>query len=85
MPRPESRAEALLYELSIRGYCFPLREQEALIAEIPDDPDEFVARVLALECRSPLLIKKDELRRLRSMICDWLYASDGRGARSGLP
>ena len=87
MSRPESRAEAALYELCANyGYCVASRRADELLATTADDPDAWVDAVLAAEGIEPPLADKEARRQVREVICDWLFDEGrGRGTKSGLP
>jgi hypothetical protein len=86
--KPESCADAALDELCVRyGYCLVGEKAEALLANVPDDPDGFVDAVLIAEGHpNPALLDKHERHELCEVVRDWLYDDGkGRGAKSGLP
>jgi hypothetical protein len=87
MSRPESRAEAALYELCVNyGYCGASRRADEFLATTADDPDAWVDAVLAAEGIEPPLADKEGRRQVREVICDWLFdEGGGRGTKSGLP
>jgi hypothetical protein len=59
MSRPGSRAEALLWELCVTyGYCIPIEEADAILAERPPDADAFLDAVLTAEGIDPALADK---------------------------
>jgi hypothetical protein len=86
--RPRTVVEAALYELCVTyGYCASSPELDALVVRPPRTADELVDAVLAAEGvdLDPALADKAERARLRAVVEDWLFAPDGKGARSGLP
>jgi hypothetical protein len=87
MTKPTSRAEAALDELCVKyGYCLPIEKAEALLADMPADPEAFVDAVLLGEGLDPTLIDKQQRHELREVVRGWLFdAGRGRGTRSGLP
>ena len=86
--RPSTVVEAALYELCVTyGYCNHSPELDALIVRPPETAEELVDAVLAAEGvdLDPALADKAERAQLRAVVVDWLFAPDGKGARSGLP
>lgn len=87
MTLPSSCAEAALHDLCLTyGYCLDPVKAEAILSDVPEDPDEFVAAVLEAEGVEPSLVEKHVRRELREMVCDWLFDDGrGKGTKSGLP
>jgi hypothetical protein len=89
--KPASRAEAVLNELSLQGYCLPRARQERILAEPPESPDDFLDAVLAGEFNRdemhPSLDVDTQTRKaLLAIVTDWLFDDGrGRGTKSGLP
>jgi hypothetical protein len=79
--------EALLDDLCrTYGYCLPPDEQEALLANPPQDVDAFVDAVLVAEGEDPALYDKRMRLELSDVIRDWLFDEGrGKGTKSGLP
>jgi len=85
--KPETRVEALLYDLCVTyGYCLPPNEQEALLSNPPQDVDSFVDAVLVAEGEDLSLFDKQMRSDLSDVVRDWLF-DEGRGkeSKSGLP
>lgn len=88
MAKPESRAEAALWELcATYGYCIGGEQADALIADPPDDPDAFLDAVLRAEgFEHPELFDKHDREPLLEVVRAWLFDDGrGRGTKSGLP
>ena len=88
MSKPASRAEAALEELCVGyGYCISEEHAEAILADLPDDPDAFLDAVLLADGPGdPRLMDKRDREPLREVVRDWLFDDgQGRGAKSGLP
>jgi hypothetical protein len=87
MSKPASRAEAALDELCVGyGYCLLGEKAEALLANVPEDPDAFVDAVLSGEGLDPAAFDKGDRQQLLRVVRDWLFADgQGRGTKSGLP
>lgn len=87
MARPESCAEALLWDLCARfGYCLGNEQGAAILANVPDTPEEFVDAVLRAEGREPAVVDKNHRSQLCDLARDWLFDDgNGRGSRSCLP
>lgn len=89
MVKPSSRVDALLDELCVDyGYCgfIDSEKYEALLANLPADPDGFVDAVLLAEGYSLSTVDKHERQFLRERVSDWLFDDGrGRGTKSGLP
>jgi hypothetical protein len=85
--KPATRVEALLDDLCRNyGYCLPPNEQEALMADPPDELDAFVDAVLIAEGEDPALFDRRLRLELSDVVRDWLFDDgQGRGSRSGLP
>jgi hypothetical protein len=86
MNKPESRAEAALYELCVTyGNCLPEPKAEALLARVPADADTFVDSVLTAEGLDPTIVNKRARQELCEVVREWLFDDGGRGPKSGLP
>jgi hypothetical protein len=87
MSKPVSCAEAALAELCAKyGYCLGEENNQAILSDVPENPDSFVDAVLAAEGFDPALIDKRHRLALREVVCDWLFDDgQGCGAKSGLP
>jgi hypothetical protein len=87
MARPKSCAEALQWDLCAKfGYCIGNDEGAAILASVPDTPEEFVDAVLRAEGRESSLVDTNHRGQLCDLARDWLFdEGKGRGARSGLP
>jgi hypothetical protein len=85
--KPETRVEALLYDLcATYGYCLPPDEQEAILADPPQDLDSFVDAVLVAEGEDPSFFDKRMRSDLSDVVRDWLFGDgQGKGTKSGLP
>jgi hypothetical protein len=85
--KPETRVDALLYELCVvYGFCLPPDERDALIDEPPGDADSWVHAVLVAEGMDPALCDKKMHLYLGEMVQDWLFDNGhGKGTKSGLP
>jgi hypothetical protein len=84
--KPQSCAEAALWELCVEyGYCLG-RAGDSLLTDVPEDADAFVDAVLLAEGREPLCLTKAERQALVDVVRDWLFDDGrGRGTKSGLP
>jgi hypothetical protein len=83
--KPQSRMDALLYEICVEhGWCLPPLEREKLFAQRPEDAGTLADALVAAEFGEDFVGRK-EASWLTPLINDWLFDSDGRGARSGLP
>jgi hypothetical protein len=88
MPNPKSLAEAALYDLCVRyGHCINGYQQDAIIADLPDDADAFLDAVLRAEgYEHPELLDRHDRARLMEVVSAWLFDDgQGRGTTSGLP
>jgi hypothetical protein len=88
MPKPNSRAEAALYELCVRyGYCINGDQEDAIIADPPHDADAFLDAVLRAEgYEHPELLDRHDRAPLMEVVRAWLFDDgQGRGTKSGLP
>jgi hypothetical protein len=81
--RPESRREALLWELCGRyGFCNEF-DSSALIGV--DSVDKVVSAVLVAEGWDPFMCDREIKAYLEQAVDDWLFNPHGRGAKSKLP
>jgi len=78
--RPNSRREALLYELS--DYSGTGLTADDLTADM--DAGEIAEMILRREGLDPIMDRK-QLERVTRVVRDWLFDPRGRGAKSGLP
>jgi hypothetical protein len=87
MPKPETRVEALLWDICVRyGFCLRPDDMEALIAAPPPDVNSFVDAILVAEGMDPLLCEKDIRNFLSEAVRDWVFDEGlGKGTKSGLP
>jgi hypothetical protein len=84
--RPVSRLDALLEEQCTRyGWCLDPSDRAALVQDPAQDRDAIVESIIQAEFGEAGLRDRERRTWLESLVDDWLFDPQGRGARSGLP
>jgi len=85
-PPEQSRAELALGELCTRlGYCLPLDEGEAILANPPPDAESFVEAVLTAEFRDAPHIVESHKSEMLAVVAKWAVYELPKGAVAERP